>query len=101
MPKPKDYPFNEITLAIERLAAQGAQCFQKWTCEQCGERFGMDEPNTLYKTGYCESCNHVTNIEERGCNYAIVMRGPIARRFLQGSWEPADECPHRHKHKPH
>ena len=73
-----DYPFQEIVAAVDKLAAKGALCYQKFTCEKCGERLTMDEPNVLYKTGTCDKCGHVTNIEKNGCNYQVMFS--VARK---------------------
>lgn len=72
----KDYPFNEIKAAVEDLSAKGWECYQKFTCERCGQRLTMDEPNTLYKTGSCDQCGHITNIAKNGCNYLLVGKFP-------------------------
>lgn len=69
----KDYPFAEIAEAVEKHAAKGAECYQKFTCASCGQRLTMEEPNVLYKTGTCDKCGHVTNIEEQGCNYLLAL----------------------------
>ena len=71
---PNDYPLKEIAAAIEQHARNGSQCFQKFTCTNCGERLTMDSPNVIYKTGTCDKCGHTTNIERTGCNYLLIRR---------------------------
>ena len=71
--KYNDYPFDEICKAVEEKIKQGVKCFQKFTCEKCGSRQTIDEPNTFYTEGECEECKHVTNIKERGCNFMAVF----------------------------
>lgn len=68
-----DYPFEEIVQAVDDHAAKGHLCFQKFTCEQCGNRMGMDEANVLYKLGTCDKCGHTTDIEKNGCNYMLMI----------------------------
>lgn len=82
MPNYNNYPFNEIAKAVERLAGLGWDCFQKFSCAKCGQRLTMDEPNVLYKTGTCDKCGHVTNIENDGCNYLLVGRNKTVGEFL-------------------
>lgn len=48
--------------------------------DECAEQ-AMPEPNKFWKLGICEECGHTTNIEARGCNYAVVMGVP--QRTLQ------------------
>jgi len=68
-----DHPFSVIEAAVKVHAAAGRLCYQKYTCEKCKQRLTMEEPNVLYKTGSCETCGHVTDIEKQGCNYLLEM----------------------------
>lgn len=77
-----DYPFEDIAAAVDRLAAKGWQCFQKFTCEKCSNRLTMDEPNVLYETGTCDVCGHVSNIKANGCNYLVVGQNKSVTEFL-------------------
>lgn len=70
-----DLPFDVITQQAEKLANKGALCFQKFTCEACGNRLMIEEPNKFYTTGSCDRCGHNTNIKKRGCGYMIVLGG--------------------------
>jgi hypothetical protein len=72
-----DHPFYEVAAAVEGLLASGAVIFQKFTCAGCGQRLTMDVPNVLYKTGACDRCDTITDIEAQGCNYLLVA-GPRA-----------------------
>lgn len=67
-----DYPLAECCATAEKLVARGALCFQKFTCEECGSRQTIDEPNKFYVSGRCEECSHVTDIAARGCNYVVI-----------------------------
>lgn len=73
MPRPtNDYPFYEVVKTVQKLIDKGnAEVYQKFTCANCGLRQTMDVPNTFYKTGKCEECKHITDIEKRGCNYMV------------------------------
>ena len=70
-PEIKDYPFTEIAEAIWKHAMDGNECFQKFTCANCGTRLTIDEPNVMYRTGHCDKCGHITDIEKQGCNYLL------------------------------
>ena len=78
MTKYNDYPFDEVAAEARRLVEAGWEIHQKFTCEKCNSRLGIEEPNAFYKTGHCDKCGHVTNIEKRGCNYLII--GKVGRR---------------------
>lgn len=79
----KDFPFEEIAVAMDKIAREGQfMAFQKFTCQHCGQRLSMDVPNTLYETGTCDKCCKETNIRERGCNYLLVSDNPLMRQVL-------------------
>jgi hypothetical protein len=68
----KDYPLQECAEAAAKYIEHGGTVFQKFTCEKCGQRLRIDEPNKFFPSGSCDFCGHVTNIEKRGCNYALI-----------------------------
>lgn len=70
--KPPDFPLSDIAAECEREIADGGFILQKWTCDGCGERVTATNVNTLTHAGHCQNCNHVTNLDERGCNYMLV-----------------------------
>jgi hypothetical protein len=70
-----DFPLSEILREAERLINAGVDVYQKFTCQNCGERLAMEEPNVFYKSGRCDKCGHITNIEKTGCNYMFVWTG--------------------------
>lgn len=67
----KDYPFHEIADAMWKHAEDGNKCFQKFTCTNCGKRLTIEVPNSMFRTGSCDSCGHITDIEKQGCNYML------------------------------
>lgn len=67
-----DHPFREVIAAVEEHIANGALCFQKFTCAGCGARLGIDEPNRFYTHASCDKCGHLTDLIERGCGYLLV-----------------------------
>lgn len=69
-----DYPVEEILKAANELIRQGVTVHQKFTCDKCGSRQTMDEPNTFYASGKCEECGHITDIKKKGCNYLTHFR---------------------------
>lgn len=68
-----NHPFYEVVGKATDLIKRGATVYQKFTCGGCGNRLTMDVANTFYKTGTCDNCEYVTNIEEAGCNYLIMF----------------------------
>jgi hypothetical protein len=38
----------------------------------------METPNVFHKTGSCDQCGHITDIEKQGCNYLLEIPGPIS-----------------------
>lgn len=69
----KDYPVEEVLKNIERLAAEGALCYVKWTCQGCGARCTANEPNTFHKGGYRhEECGYLTI--PNGINFLLVWK---------------------------
>jgi len=67
----KLHPFNECVTAAEEFMNRGHRIFQQFNCAACGAKQTMDIPNVFYRTGKCEECGHVTNIEKDGCNYML------------------------------
>ena len=69
-----DFPFYEATRTAEQLTNQGHDVYQKYSCAGCGQRLTMEIPNIFYKSGTCDKCDTVTDIEKQGCNYMVHMR---------------------------
>jgi hypothetical protein len=85
------YPFDEIAqrvaeildgtstaenyLAIKAVVGDspGIEIFQQFNCAACGAKQTMPDPNVLYTAGKCEECGAITNLKERGCNYAVHL----------------------------
>lgn len=72
MNHPDDGPFYEIVNEAGTMADLGATCFQKFTCLACNTRQTMDTPNVFYKTGRCQECSFITNLEVEGCGFMLV-----------------------------
>ena len=67
-------PWAEVVRQVEELAKDNhIQIYQKWTCQGCGNRLMIDEPNILYRTGSCDLCGTVTDIVTAGCGYLLKM----------------------------
>jgi len=70
----KLFPFKDcIEQADARIKFTGATAYQQFNCAKCGVKQTMDIPNTFYRTGKCEGCGHVTDIEKDGCNYMLIL----------------------------
>lgn len=69
-----DHPLREVAATVtNQLRDPGVTIWQKFTCEWCGARQDMSEPNVLFTQGDCEECGETTDIEEAGCNFVMVM----------------------------
>jgi len=51
----------------------GADVLFKFTCEHCGERCTLQEPNVLYENGECFKCGNGTKIEFGGFTIHMVL----------------------------
>lgn len=70
----KLHPFYEVAKAAEEAVNKGADVHQQFKCAGCGIKQTMEEKNKFYKTGRCEECNHITDIEKDGCNFLLIRR---------------------------
>jgi len=70
-----DHPLADCLKMVDEIRSKDpkANAYQKFTCEKCGSRQTIDEPNTFYTSGSCEECKHITDIAKRGCNYMMVF----------------------------
>jgi hypothetical protein len=68
----EDFPLAEIGEACQRVIAGGGFILQKWTCEKCRRRLMASNVNVLVHRGHCEHCNHVTDLDRYGCNFAMI-----------------------------
>ena len=68
-----DHPIEECAKTANDLIKQGHQVHQKFTCEMCGSRQTIEEPNVFYTSGKCEECSHTTDIKKKGCNYVAIF----------------------------
>lgn len=73
MTGPHDHPFEDVAKRAEQAIASGATVYFKWTCQRCGTRQTFEDANVLYREGSCEECGAITNLEEHGCNFVLVM----------------------------
>lgn len=67
----QDYPIEECARVADKIIDKGGTIYQKFTCSCCGARQTMDEPNVFYKSGSCQECGGLTDIEAKGCNYLV------------------------------
>jgi hypothetical protein len=70
MTKYHDYPLEACASAAKKIATDGNDVYQKWTCVHCGSRQTMGEANKFFTSGICEECNGVTPITK--CNYMVI-----------------------------
>jgi hypothetical protein len=99
MNHPDDGNFWTIADEVERAISLGATCFQKFTCEACLARETMTEPNVLYKTGRCDECGHVTDLEQKGCGFMLVSSSdPVEHaKFVKALQESIESAQPRNR----
>jgi NAD-dependent SIR2 family protein deacetylase len=74
----KLYPLADcVRDASNLIHFHGASVFQQFNCAKCGAKQTMSKPNVFYKSGHCEGCGHITNIEADGCNYMAMFGGRL------------------------
>lgn len=70
---PVDFPLDEIRTVAHKLIAEGATVIQKFSCDACEARQQVKEPDAFYPFYECANCGNVTDIQKRGCNYAVIL----------------------------
>lgn len=76
MDLPREELMQKAQEVLNKYKGPGhAQVFFKYTCEQCGERCILSEPNKLYESGECCECHHITRIDKGGMMLEIVKDG--------------------------
>jgi hypothetical protein len=68
-----DFPFYDVLDDAVKRMHEGHTIYQKFTCAKCAQRLTVETPNYFFKTGTCDRCGAVTDIEKRGCNFLVVM----------------------------
>jgi hypothetical protein len=82
-----DISILECERQAQRLIAEGGMVFQKFTCDHCGSRQTMPEPNKFYIGGNCEACGKPTDIARKGCGFALIMSTDMPRlKQLVADW---------------
>ena len=79
---PGDKPFLQIVKECQNILNHNCHFYQKFTCENCGSRQTIDDEDKLYTKGQCEECNHITNLQEKGCGYLLHAAGLDALNLL-------------------
>lgn len=69
-----DLPREEAKALADLRAQEGWTVNFKFTCEQCGERMMLSDPNTLYEYGECCLCGHRTRLDMVGFMLSRRMR---------------------------
>jgi len=67
-----DFPFDDVAKTAREWIEKGGTVYQKFTCDGCGKRLTIDEPNKFYTKGRCDSCPAITDIRAKGCNYLLI-----------------------------
>lgn len=66
---PKDELLLHANKTLEKMGPK-AKIYFKYTCNKCGARANLSEPNVLYEQGECCVCGHVQNIVSGG--YTLI-----------------------------
>lgn len=74
------FPFDVIVEQANDVIKSGGEVFQQFECSHCGTKQTMDVPNTFYRSGLCEECGKLTDIESTGCNLLVIWRSPTIPR---------------------
>lgn len=80
MVKYNDYPIEECINVATPFVAKGVTLYQKWTCQHCGSRQTMGEPNRFFRAGRCEECGGTTVITR--CNYLLHGSGALLEQLM-------------------
>jgi hypothetical protein len=75
----KVYPWGEVLANAERKMQDGYDVYQQFNCERCRTKQTIMTPNIFHRTGQCEECQHVTDIEKAGMNFMMTSIGLIKR----------------------
>jgi hypothetical protein len=67
------YPIKQCIRRANTLLPLGAIIHQQFNCGACGTKQTMETPDVFFKSGTCEICHAVTNIEATGCNYLVEL----------------------------
>jgi len=67
----KLHPFYDCVRDAEKIMQTGNSVYQQFNCAHCGVKQTMDTSNVFFKTGKCEECGKITDIESDGCNYMV------------------------------
>jgi hypothetical protein len=73
----KLHPFYDIVKQATEVMRNGGTVFQQFNCANCGAKQTMDDPNVFHKTGRCEECEAITDIEKDGCNFMVMFGRPL------------------------
>jgi hypothetical protein len=73
------HPWDAVIENVRNKLAEspGAMFFQQYNCSGCGSKLTMDEANKFYTHGSCDRCPTITDIRKDGCNFMIVLGGPL------------------------
>jgi len=80
-PREGDLPREELASRAEQVVQESrvpVDVLFKFTCEHCGERCTLQEPNKLYESGECFSCGKKTEIKFGG--YSLHFKFGEARQ---------------------
>ena len=70
---PQNKPFGEVVRLADEQIAKGATVYQKFTCAGCGTRQTMEKANVFYTEGRCEECGTITDLQETGCGFLLML----------------------------
>jgi hypothetical protein len=74
---PREELLRRADQAIKQFTQPGVKATVrfKFTCERCGTRCTLSEPNVLYENGECYECGHTTVITKGGFMMEMSIGG--------------------------
>jgi len=70
-------PFAEVQRQADAFVRKGGKIYQTWRCLFCGETVIANTSNYWTELGHHESCGHITNLRERGCDFVGIASATI------------------------
>lgn len=74
-----DHPLDDVMKTAMQVLRDGGHVHQKYTCQNCKQRWTLAEQDIFFDIGECPECNHKTNINKYGCNYVAVFKITAAK----------------------
>jgi len=71
--RPIDLPLEELVAMADDVLARNGHVWLKFTCQHCGSRQTIDEPDTFYIFASCEECGQTTSLGDVGGGLMVIL----------------------------